>query len=155
MPQDTNSQHHPVKSIKIDFHDATGMVPKLPPAPTIDPNATKGGMTKEPAPQPQTELSPLEEALFPHWATANGIDESAHAAPDNHYDYRGIYKQTNGQVHPPGTIEKIASGFNKLQQNPFDYNRLNQQPQAPAQPTEPAGDPVQQLMQLLKQQQGQ
>jgi hypothetical protein len=81
--------------------------------------AKPGGMTKEAAPTPQqfgggTKLDPMQEALFPSWMRANGIDPGS---IDGHtFDYRGTYKQTNGQVHPPGTLQNTADTINKLHQ---------------------------------------
>lgn len=76
----------------------------------------KQGLTAAPA-KPQTTLSPLEETLFKHWATANGIDESMHGDPNNHYDFRGMYRQSNGLVHPPGHMLNAATQFNRTQDN--------------------------------------
>lgn len=106
--------HNPVKSIKIDFHTADGVTPKETPLP--DGTKTSGtDSAPEKVPTPQTKLSPIEEALFPHWATANGVDESAHSDPNNHYDFRGMYKQTGGKVMPTGTLSGASDMFNKLQ----------------------------------------
>lgn len=103
-----HSPHSPLKTIKVDFHDVKGMT-----APEVKPESN--GMEKQGT--PQSKLSPLEEALFPHWATANGIDESVHGDPNNHYDFRGMYKQTMGRVHPPGEVANAATQFNQLQTN--------------------------------------
>lgn len=117
-PEDiTTMPHNPVKSIKIDFHTADGVTPKPQPA-AQGANPDAHATPKEvPAPKPQTELSPLEEALFPHWAQANGIGEDVHAHPENHYDFRGMFRQSGGLIHPPGSLLKVSQTFNKLQQS--------------------------------------
>lgn len=110
--------HSPIKSIKIDFHTADGMTPK--PQKPMGADAAGGdlGNSSAPAHDPQTQLSPLEEVLFKHWATANGVGDD-HSAPDNAYDYRGIYRQTGGQIHPPGTIANVAGQYNRIMNNPI------------------------------------
>lgn len=59
-----------------------------------------------------TQLSPLEEALFQSWARAHRVED--HNDPDNQFDYRGTYKETNGQIHPPGLINKMAADHNAM-----------------------------------------
>lgn len=164
--------HSPVKSIKLDFHDADGMTPTPQDLPQMAPQ--NNGMDKQGAPSPQTQLSPLEETLFKHWGTANGVDESSHSAPDNHFDFRGLYKNTNGTVHPPGYVGGVADKINKLMNNRPDYAKMggamgaaggamggvqpipNAQPtpnpmgQAGPMPNAPSGgDPLRDLLNLL------
>lgn len=116
------------------------------------PNKTDGGMSKEAAPNPQdfgggTTLDPLSEALFPHWMRANGVDPEG--VDDHTYDYRGVYQQTGGQVHPPGHLAGIADKINTLHagrhpgiQGMMDMmNGGGQAEQA---------DPIQQLQALLR-----
>lgn len=57
-----------------------------------------------------TILSPMEEALFKAWTKANQIEKPDN--PDNHVDYRGIYKLTDGAVLPNGELKRIAERFN-------------------------------------------
>lgn len=57
-----------------------------------------------------TQLSPLEETLFQTWARAHRIDN--HDDPTNSFDHRGVYKRTNGLVHPPGHINQLADEHN-------------------------------------------
>jgi hypothetical protein len=53
----------------------------------------------------QTELDPLEEVIFNSWMQANQLEET----PDQPFDYRGLYKQTDGKVFAPGELEsKVA-----------------------------------------------
>lgn len=75
-----------------------------------------------------TKLSPLEEALFRGWATANGVDN--HDDPENSYDHRGFYKQTNGMVHPPNAINNAAMTFNKLNEGQMDSSIAQEHQQA-------------------------
>lgn len=58
-----------------------------------------------------TQLSPLEETLFKHWATANGVEN--HDKPDNAFDHRALYKQSNGLVQPPGAVNHMATQHNQ------------------------------------------
>lgn len=151
--------HNPLKEISIKFHDAKGVTTPnpMPAAPSdAQGGGPRGDMAKVPAPTPQTKLDPLEEALFPHWATANGIDPADHSSPDNHYDYRGMYKQSNGQVHPNGAIANAAASFNKLKQSPLDMNKLlaggtpAPQPAAPGPLSgAPQDDPIRSLINML------
>lgn len=53
-----------------------------------------------------TDLSPMEEALFKAWTKANQIEDPD--APDDTVDYRGIWKATNGHVLPPGELKKTT-----------------------------------------------
>lgn len=57
-----------------------------------------------------TKLNPLEEALFQTWARANGIDN--HDDPSNYFDHRGVYKQTNGLILPPGLLKSLTMQHN-------------------------------------------
>lgn len=57
-----------------------------------------------------TELSPMEEALFKAWTKANGIRKPDNA--DDPMDYRGIWKETGGQVLPWNQLERIATKRN-------------------------------------------
>lgn len=142
--------HNPVKSIKIDFHTADGMIPK-PTDMGMDAQ-TGGGMQEQPA--PQSKLSPLHEILFKHWATANGIQDTD--APDNHYDYRGMFQQSGGQMQPPGAIQGAADGYNRIKQNPIQP--MPSHSQAP-QLTSPGMPSVEEAMaqkqQVMQDQQGQ
>ena len=97
---------HSIKGLSIQFHS--------PKDKQLDsPKGSSDGKPKEPAmPAPQTKLTPLEETLFKGWSMANGLED--HDAPDNHYDFRGMFKESNGQVHPPGTIESVATKYNQI-----------------------------------------
>lgn len=57
-----------------------------------------------------TKLSPLEEVLFKAWTKANGIEDPD--SSDNFFDFRGLYKQTGGQVQPYGVVKSIADAHN-------------------------------------------
>lgn len=57
-----------------------------------------------------TQLNPLEEALFQAWARAHRIEN--HNDPSNSFDHRGVYKRTNGLIHPPGHINQLADEHN-------------------------------------------
>jgi hypothetical protein len=57
----------------------------------------------------------MESALFPHWMRANGIDPDS--TTDHTYDYKGVYQQTGGQVHPPGVLSGMADKINQLHAN--------------------------------------
>lgn len=57
-----------------------------------------------------TTLNPMEEALFKTWAKANQIQKPD--APDDHVDYRGIYKETGGAVMPNGALSRYAEKLN-------------------------------------------
>lgn len=61
-----------------------------------------------------TQLSPLEEALFQSWARAHRIDNQDD--PNNKFDHRGVYKRTNGLIHPPGHINQMAAEHNAAQE---------------------------------------
>jgi hypothetical protein len=54
-----------------------------------------------------TELSPMEEALFKSWTKANGIKKPDNV--DDHMDYRGLYKETGGKVLPWSQLERIST----------------------------------------------
>lgn len=57
-----------------------------------------------------TQLSPLEETLFQSWARAHRIEN--HDDPSNSFDHRGVYKRTNGLIHPPGHLNQLADEHN-------------------------------------------
>lgn len=57
-----------------------------------------------------TQLNPLEETLFKTWARAHGIDN--HDDPSNSFDHRGVFKRTNGMIHPPGHLNRLADEHN-------------------------------------------
>ena len=57
-----------------------------------------------------TQLSPMEETLFKAWTKANDIKDPD--APDDIVDYRGIYKQTGGQVMPYGQLRDFTKRLN-------------------------------------------
>jgi hypothetical protein len=57
-----------------------------------------------------TVLNPMEEALFQAWTKANKIDKPD--APGDVVDYRGIYKQTQGQILPNGQLKQVADKVN-------------------------------------------
>lgn len=64
-----------------------------------------------------TQLDPMEEALFQAWAHANQIEKPD--AEGNTVDYRGIYKGSNGMILPNGELAQIANRTNaqsKLEQ---------------------------------------
>lgn len=54
----------------------------------------------------QIELSPLEETMFQAWTKANQIDDPD--SPDLPLDFRQIYRDTGGKVHPPGQLKNQA-----------------------------------------------
>jgi hypothetical protein len=58
-----------------------------------------------------TKLSPLEEVLFRTWARANGVDN--HDDPNNYFDHRGLFKQSNGLIQPIGVVKSITDAHNK------------------------------------------
>lgn len=138
--------HSPIRSIKVDFHDASGMTPKqeaLPQQPPVN-----NGMSQA-APPVQTKLDPLSETLFQGWGHANGLDPSSHAqdSPDNHYDFRGMFKQMNGQIQPPGAISGASGLYNKLMASKPDYASMmagggQQTPSAPPQADPSMGAPA-------------
>lgn len=154
---------HPIKSLTVQFHDAKGMAPPEPkqePLPQQPP--VNNGMSQAPA--PQTKLDPLSETLFQGWGHANGLDPSDHAqdSPDNHYDFRGMFKQMNGQVQPPGAISGASGIYNKLMASKPDYASMmagggQQTPSAPpqadpsmgAQDSSGGADPLSSLRGLL------
>lgn len=57
-----------------------------------------------------TNLSPLEDALFQAWARAHRVEN--HDDPNNRFDYRGLYKQSNGQMLPPTFLNSMAQQHN-------------------------------------------
>lgn len=57
-----------------------------------------------------TSLSPMNEALFKAWAKANQIKDPD--SPDDHVDYRGIYKMTGGKILPNGQLDRFAQKLN-------------------------------------------
>lgn len=64
-----------------------------------------------------TDLDPMEEALFKSWTKANQIEKPD--SPDDRVDYRGIYKMTGGTVLPTGQLKRYAEQTNaetKLEQ---------------------------------------
>ena len=73
-------------------------------------------MNKQQGPDPEveqaaarlkrTKLSPLEEVMFESWANANQLED--HDSPDDTYDYRGLYKEANGKVFPPGQLKNMT-----------------------------------------------
>lgn len=60
-----------------------------------------------------TALSPMEEALFKSWATANQIEKPD--KPGDNMDYRGVYKNTGGKILPPGQLKQLADTTNNQQ----------------------------------------
>lgn len=60
-----------------------------------------------------TKLSPMEEQLFKSWATANQVKNPD--APGDPTDYRGIYKNTGGQVQPHGQLAQLVNAANSEQ----------------------------------------
>lgn len=61
----------------------------------------------------QTELSPLEEAMFQSWSGANDVQD--YGGPHNGMDFRGIYKQTGGKMFPPGILKQHADREEAIQ----------------------------------------
>ena len=59
----------------------------------------------------QTQLEPLEEVIFNSWMQANQLEES----PDQPFDYRGLYKQTDGKVFAPGELGQKIGHQNAIQ----------------------------------------
>lgn len=57
-----------------------------------------------------TELTPLEEALFQAWTKANQIENPDD--PKDITDYRGIWRGVNGLVLPRGEVKKMAEDQN-------------------------------------------
>lgn len=117
----------------------------------------KGGMTAEGGPNPQAfgggaKLSPMEEALFPHWMRANGIDPDS--TTDHTYDYKGAYQQSGGQVHPPGVLDGVASKINSLHaaRPPAIQSMLDAHRQAES--SQGQEDPLRSLLNMLGNRQG-
>ena len=54
----------------------------------------------------QTNLTPMEEALFKSWTKANQITDADE--PSNPVDYRGIYRGTGGLVLPNGELNRLT-----------------------------------------------
>jgi hypothetical protein len=65
-----------------------------------------------------TELPPMEEALFQAWAKANQIKKTD--LPDDVVDYRGIYKGTGGHILPHGELPRMA----KLANDQYKLERV-------------------------------
>lgn len=61
-----------------------------------------------------TQLTPMEEALFQAWTKANQIKKPD--APDDRVDYRGIYRATGGAILPNGQLKEIAEKSNAQSQ---------------------------------------
>lgn len=61
-----------------------------------------------------TDLTPMEEALFQAWTKANHIKKPD--APNDHVDYRGIFKETNGAILPNGALNRMAGKMNSEEQ---------------------------------------
>lgn len=57
-----------------------------------------------------TVLNPMEEALFKTWTKANQIEKPD--APDDHVDYRGIFRNTQGAILPNGGLKRYADKMN-------------------------------------------
>lgn len=57
-----------------------------------------------------TKLNAMEEALFQAWTKANQIEDPD--APDDSNDYRGIWKNTQGQVLPRGELKNMTDTMN-------------------------------------------
>lgn len=57
-----------------------------------------------------TQLTPMEEALFQAWTKANQIKKPD--APNDRVDYRGIYRATGGAILPNGQLKAIADKTN-------------------------------------------
>lgn len=73
-----------------------------------------------------TQLTPMEEALFQAWTKANQIKKPD--APNDRVDYRGIYRATGGAILPNGQLKEIADKTNAeselqtlLQQRMMDH----------------------------------
>lgn len=61
-------------------------------------------------------LNPLEEALFRVWARAHSVEDPD--APDNQFDYRALYKNSNGMIHSPGQVTQMAGDYNAMMAPP-------------------------------------
>jgi hypothetical protein len=61
-----------------------------------------------------TQLNPMEEALFQAWAKANQIKKPDQ--PKDVVDYRGIYKMGGGQILPNGDLKRFAERVNDQHQ---------------------------------------
>ena len=80
-----------------------------------------------------TQLTPMEEALFQAWTKANQIKKPD--APNDRVDYRGIYRATGGAILPNGQLKEIADKTNAeselqtlLQQRMMDHvDRMTKQ----------------------------
>lgn len=57
-----------------------------------------------------TQLDPLSEVLFQSWARAHGIDN--HDDPNNRFDHRGLYQQSNGKILPPKFLQDMTAQHN-------------------------------------------
>lgn len=71
----------------------------------------------------ETKLSPLEETLFKTWVTANGLGEDV-KNPENHYDYRGFYKKSNGAMHSPATQDHFPDTFKQHGHRTFSIESM-------------------------------
>lgn len=72
----------------------------------------------------QTKLNPLEELLFQSWARAHRVDDQND--PNNSFDYRGVYKQSNGTILPSGVLNHMSMSHNAREEggdtvNPDPY----------------------------------
>ena len=56
-----------------------------------------------------TILTPVEEMRFRIWAAENRIPDVDQ--PGSFYDYRGFWKATQGQPHPPGGEQHFPDTF--------------------------------------------
>lgn len=80
-----------------------------------------------------TQLTPMEEALFQAWTKANQIKKPD--APDDRVDYRGMYRAMGGAILPNGQLKEIAAKANAksqlqdiLQQRMMDHvDRMTKQ----------------------------
>lgn len=57
-----------------------------------------------------TQLTPMEEALFQAWAKANQIKKPDD--PTNQVDLRGIYQMSGGTILPNGELKRITDQLN-------------------------------------------
>jgi len=60
-----------------------------------------------------TRLSPLEEALFQTWARAHDVHDQVDG-PDSHFDFRKVFKDSNGQMQHPMELQHMAGKVNDL-----------------------------------------
>jgi hypothetical protein len=52
----------------------------------------------------QTQLSPLEEALFQGWMKAHDME----GADESDFDFRKLYQETGGKVMPPSEMKQMV-----------------------------------------------